>query len=213
MQFSARYLEKYLSFIYFLYKEGRAMLQYIMLFFCSVLFTGCASFDVNYDYDQTVDFASIKKYDWMPVSMKSWGNELTVKHIKLAANKQLQAKGLSISSANPDILIALHGGKEKKVGVQEWGYAYRDNDVYHSGLYSPRPLYREPLGRDSVEYRKGTETYEYEVGTIILDFVDAHKKELVWRGIAPGVVNPHMTPEDINVIVAKILMNYPPPKK
>ena len=46
------------------------MLRYIMLFFCSILFTGCASFDVNYDYDQTVDFASIKTYDWMPVSKK-----------------------------------------------------------------------------------------------------------------------------------------------
>lgn len=189
------------------------MIRYLICIFCLLLFTGCASFDVNYDYDQTVDFASIKTYDWMPVSMKSWGNELTVKHIKLAVNNQLQAKGLSMSSDNPDILIALHGGKEKKVDVQEWGYAYRDNDFYHSGPFYPRPFTREPFGRDSVEYRKGTDSYEYEVGTIILDFVDAHKKELVWRGIATGVVNPHMTPEEINAIVAKILMNYPPPKK
>jgi hypothetical protein len=189
------------------------MLRYGMLFACLLLFMGCASFDVTYDYDQTADFAALKTYDWMPVSQKSWGNELTVKHIKLAVNNQLQTKGLMLSPDNPGILIALHGGKEKKVDVQEWGYAYRDNDFYHSGPFYPRPFHGGPFGRDSVEYRQGTETYEYEVGTIILDFVDAQKKELIWRGIATGVVNPNMTPEEINTIVAKILMNYPPPKK
>jgi hypothetical protein len=189
------------------------MCRYGLILLCLLFCTGCASFDVSYDYDQAVDFATLKTYDWMPVSQKSWGSELTVKHIKLAANNQLQAKGLLLSSDNPEILIALHGGKEKKVDVQEWGYAYRDNDFYHSGPFSPRPYYGGPLGRDSVEYRKGTETYEYDVGTVILDFVDPRKKELIWRGVATGVVNPNMTPEEINAIVAKILMNYPPPKK
>jgi len=189
------------------------MRHYGLLIVYMMLFIGCASYDVNYDYDQTADFALVKTYDWMPVSQKSWGNELTVKHIKLATNNQLQAKGLSMSSDNPDILIALHGGKEKKVDVQEWGYAYRDNDFYHSEPFFHRPFYGGPLGRDSVEYRKGTETYEYEVGTIILDFVDAQKKELIWRGMASGVVNPNMTPEEINTIIAKILIHYPPSKK
>jgi len=184
-----------------------------ILMVCFLLFTGCASFDVSYDYDQTVDFASIKTYDWMPAPQKSWGNELTVKHIKMAVNSQLQGKGLSISEANPDILIALHGGKEKKVDVEEWGYAYRDNDFYHSGPFYPHPLYGGPFRQDSVEYRKGTDTYEYEVGTIILDFVDARKKELIWRGIATGVVDPNITSEEINAVIARIFMNYPPPKK
>jgi hypothetical protein len=184
-----------------------------VLVFCFLFFAGCASFDTSYDYDQTVDFASVKTYDWMPVSQKSWGSELTVKHIKLAANNQLQTKGLVMSSDNPDIVIALHGGKEKKVDVQEWGYAYRDNDFYHAGPHYPRQLFGGPFGRDSVEYRKGSDTYEYEVGTIILDFVDAQKKELIWRGTASGVVSPDLSPDDINSIIAKILMNYPPPKK
>ena len=199
--------------ILYFYKGGTDMLRYGILMLSLFLFAGCASFDVNYDYDQTVDFASIKTFDWMPVFTKPWGNELTVKHIKRAVDNQLEAKGLRMSSAHPDILIALHGGKKKKIDVQEWGYAYRDNDFYHSGPFYRRPFYGEPFGRDSVEYRRGTDTYEYEVGTIILDFVDTGKKELIWRGMATGVVGTDMTPEEINTIVAKILINYPPPKK
>jgi hypothetical protein len=74
----------------------------------------------------------------------------------------------------------------------------------------PTPYPADPHGRENIEYRRGTDTYEYEVGTLIIDFVDAKKKELIWRGIATGVVNPNITAEDIDRIVAKIMENYPP---
>ncbi|HMK49744.1 MAG TPA: DUF4136 domain-containing protein [Thermodesulfovibrionales bacterium] len=175
---------------------------------------GCSTLDVNYDFDRDVNFASIKTYDWMSVPQKTRENELTLKHIKSSVNRQLQAKGLIMTSHNPDVLIALHGGKERKVDVQEWGYAYRDRDYYHAGPFSGRrfaPL--DAYGRDNIEYRRGTDTYEYEIGTIIIDFVDSAKKELIWRGVASGVVNPDASAEEIDRTIAKILENYPPGAK
>jgi hypothetical protein len=187
---------------------------YILLIMGLGFAAGCAALDVHYDFDREVDFALIKTYDWMSVPQKTPDNELTLKHIKSGFNKQLQAKGLTVTSNNPDVLIALHGGKEKKVDVQEWGYAYRDSDYYNTGQYYPymypTPYPVEPHGRENVEYRRGTDTYEYEVGTLIIDFVDSKKKELIWRGIATGVVDSNMTAEDIDRIVAKIMENYPP---
>jgi len=138
-------------------------------------------------------------------------NELTTKHIKLAVNRELISKGLELRSENPDMLIALHGGKEKKVDVQEWGYAYGDRDYQYWG-YHPRPWVPEPMGRD-IEYRRGTDTYEYEVGTLIVDFVDAKTKSLIWRGRATGVVDPDIGSEKINEIIKKLLENFPPSKK
>jgi hypothetical protein len=70
-----------------------------------------------------------------------------------------------------------------------------------------------PEGRDYFEYRRGVDTYEYEVGTLVLDFVDAKKKELVWRGTASGVIDPGKTAEQIDGIIAKLLDNFPPPKR
>lgn len=187
---------------------------YILLIMGLGFAAGCAGLDVHYDFDREVDFALIKTYDWMSVPQKTPDNELTLKHIKSAFNKQLQAKGLTVTSNNPDVLIALHGGKEKKVDVQEWGYAYRDRDYYNTGPYNPymypTPYPVDPHGRENIEYRRGTDTYEYEVGTLIIDFVDAKKKELIWRGIATGVVDSNMTAEDIDRTVAKIMENYPP---
>ncbi len=187
-------------------------MKYSLLFLFMVFFTGCATLDVYYDYDQEVNFSFIKKYDWMSMPEKTTENELTLKHIKLAVNRQLEAKGLIQTDKNPDMLIAVHGGKEKKVDVQEWGYAYRDRDYYHIGPY-PFGHVPYPYGKDTIDYRRGTETYEYEVGTIIIDFVDARKKELIWRGVASGVMNPGMSYEDINKIIIRILEQYPPKEK
>jgi len=188
------------------------MKNLILIFLYLIFFTGCATLDVYYDFDQEANFALIKKYDWISTPEKTFENELTLKHIKLAVNRQLEAKGLIQTDKNPDILIALHGGKEKKVDVQEWGYAYRDRDYYHVGPY-PFGHVPYPYGKDTIDYRRGTDTYEYEVGTIIIDFVDAKKKELIWRGVASGVMNPGMNFDDINKIIVKILEQYPPKEK
>jgi hypothetical protein len=187
------------------------MKQFMVCIVFIAFATGCSTFDVHYDFDRDYNFSSIKAYEWMSVPQKTQDNELTLKHIKSAVNRQLQAKGLIMTSQSPDVLIALHGGKEKRVDVQEWGYAYRDRDYYHTGAFSPRgvtPL--DTYGRDNIEYRRGTDTYEYEVGTLIIDFVDARKKELIWRGVASGMVNPDTSAEEIDKTVAKILENYPP---
>jgi len=145
------------------------------LLFC----IGCATFSVNYDFDPEADFTRLKTYAWSPVSEKSPMNELTMKRIKIAVDKQLKAKGLTVtSSENPDMLIALNAAREKRVDVQEWGYGHDDRDYSSDGWY-PGRLPVTPEGRDYFEYRRGVDTYEYEVGTLVLDFVDAKKKELV----------------------------------
>ena len=187
-------------------------LKAITVIILIMIMTGCASIYIDYDYDPLVDFAGIRTYDWLPIPEKARANELTIKHIKSAVNRELAAKGLIPASKDSDVFIALHGGRERKVDVQEWGYAYRRGGYYGRGPYGGRP-YRGYAGPETVQYRSGVDTYEYEVGTLILDFVDAKKKELVWRGTAHGVIDPQITREFIDETVAKILANYPPPSQ
>jgi hypothetical protein len=187
------------------------MKRYLLLFGFLFCFVSCATFNVSYDFDPEIDFSRIKTYDWMPIPEKAQMNELTLKHIKHALNMQLETKGLRLTSENPDMLIAVHGGKEKRVDTQEWGYAY-DYDYSHTGPF-PRRIFREPAGPDYMQYRRGIDTYEYEIGTLILDFVEAKKKSLIWRGTSVGVIDPSKTSEQINEVVTKMLENYPPAKK
>jgi len=189
------------------------MKRSIILIGFLLLCTGCATFSVNYDFDPEADFASLKTYAWSPIPEKAPMNELTMKRIKIAVDKQLKAKGLTVtSSENFDMLIALNTAREKRVDVQEWGYGHDDRD-YSNDRWYPGRMPATADGRDYFEYRRGVDSYEYEVGTLVLDFVDAKKKELVWRGTASGVIDPGKTAEQINEVITKMLENFPPPKR
>src|SRR5512139_383100 len=125
------------------------------------LAAGCASVSVNYDYDPQYSFAKLKTYDWLPTPEKAPTDEFVVKQVKAALDRTLKAKGYSPSSQKPDFMIALHGGREKRVDVQQWGYNY-GRYGYYGGPYgaqpywAPRPYYWGP-GTD--HYRTGTDVY------------------------------------------------------
>lgn len=177
-------------------------LKIICLLVSIGLLIGCATvYDVKYDYDQQTDFAALKTYDWMAVPEKAGMNEFVVQRIKSAVNADLQAKGLILSTDNPDFLIAQHTGKENKVQVTDWGYGYGSYGRYRGG-------YR---GSSRVS------TYEYEEGSLILDFVDAKSRKLIWRGTGKADVQYINTPDKsqalIDKAVQKILAKFPPSVK
>jgi hypothetical protein len=164
---------------------------------------GCATiYDVNYDYDQTAVFSDLKRYDWMPVTDSAGVNSLAFTRIQAAVDNGLQAKGLVRTSETPDFLIAPHFGKKDKLQVNDMGYGYGPYGRYWGGYYGP-------MG--------GVSTYEYEEGTLILDFVNAETKQMIWRGSAKAEIQNLDTPEKrekvIGEAVEKILEKFPPPEK
>ncbi|WP_419656143.1 hypothetical protein Dvar_52430 [Desulfosarcina variabilis str. Montpellier] len=175
----------------------------ICLLVCIALTGGCSSiYGVKYDYNEETDFSNYKTYDWMPVPTKANLNDLVVARVKKAVNAELSAKGLTITSQDPDFLIAEHMGKQDRVEVDSWGYGY----------YGPRLMYRGGFwGPNDVS------TYHYEEGVLILDFVDAGSKKLFWRGTAKAHVQNVDSPEKsqklIDEAVKKILEKYPPPSE
>jgi glutamine phosphoribosylpyrophosphate amidotransferase len=54
---------------------------------------------------------------------------------------------------------------------------------------------------------------EKKEGTLVLDFLDAKTKSLVWRGTASGAVRPATSPEEqqqrINEVIAELLTRFP----
>jgi hypothetical protein len=184
----------------------------IILMGCLLLFVGCATFDVHYDFDPEADFSSFKTYDWAPPSGKSPVNQLTAKRIRIAVDRQLKEKGFIMTAEKPDLLIIPSGGQEKRVDVQEWEYGHDDRS-YPAGPWYPGMVPGALDGRDYYEYRRGVDTFEYEVGTLVLDFVDTRKKELVWRGSASGIIEPGKTADQIDDVINRMLSNFPPPHK
>jgi len=171
----------------------------IVLFFSVIPLGNAKPYDVQHDYDQRVDFANFKTFDWMEGPDHAGLDQLVVQRVKNAVNARLKEKGVQISSNKPDFLVAIHLGKKDKVDTTDWGYTYGTSDGYRRGEQQTRLV----------------SAYEYEEGSLILDFVDAKSKQLIWRGSAKAEVQNINTAKKseqvINKAVKMIMQKFPPP--
>jgi hypothetical protein len=180
------------------------MMQNIMLaLMLSFAVTGYAAPAVNYDYDTAADFDALKTFDWMPATGNAAGDELLVKKIRNSVDAHLQEKGRSMAAENPDFLIGMElSGKTINSGTVGVGVSV--------GI----PVGR--AGRLSIGGGR-SKAREKKEGTLVMDFVDAKTKSLVWRATVTEAVNPDATPEQkqqkIDEVISAMLAQFPPKKK
>lgn len=156
----------------------------------------------SFDFDKNTDFTKYKTYslkDGTPV-----GDALIDKRIIDAIHLELAAKGLTRNDAAPDLAVVYHVAFDKKQDIQ----------TFSTGIgYGPYG-YGWGGGWGTTDVR----VIEILMGTLVIDFADANRKEIVFRGIGVKEVNVQAKPEkrdkSISEAVKKILKNYPPkPKK
>lgn len=171
---------------------------FLISFIASSIISCSPIYSVSYDSDENLDLIEISTYDWLPIPKEANINNLDEVRIKKAVNAGLEAKGLRLTSNNPDFLIAADIITKEKLRSTRWGYPY-----YHS--------YRAYDGSWSVD------SYQYQEGTFILDFVKPASKNLIWQGAARVALDFADTPEKrdrlIKEAMQKILQNFPPPSE
>jgi len=174
----------------------------------AALAAGCI--DVKYDYDPEVDFTRLKSFDWLPVSAKATYNRLDIGRFHKAVTAELEMKGLKQVTKGPDFRIAVYISKKEKMDVESFGYYYGPPGRYWRCDYP---------GDWWGAYPGDIDTYYYEEGTFILDFVDPKTKKLLWRGTAKTDLDERTEPpekeqEFMDKIARKVLEHFPPtPKK
>ncbi|MBZ4420202.1 DUF4136 domain-containing protein [Myxococcus sp. RHSTA-1-4] len=175
-----------------------------------LMFAACATIDVNTNYDPNAvqQLNSYRSYAWLPTKEGKDPrvyNDIIDGHLRRAVDQQLQGRGYRLvdPSASPDFLIGWQGAIDSKVSAETVG-AYYGYYGYGWGPYWD-PFYG-PTG--------ATYLREYEMGTLILDVVDAKAKKLVWRGTAQAELqeNPSAssTQERIGDAVEEMLSRFPP---
>jgi len=164
------------------------------------IFTGCAPISVTTDYDRKVNFSKYDTYRWIkgkeiPDDALA-KNPLLKKRVKDAVDRKLKEKGFILkNNGEVSFVTVIHSGVEKRMDVTDRGrYGWYD------------PWWGPYGGRVDVSY--------YNYGTLVIDIVDAKKKELIWRGLGKGVVrkikNYDKQQKEINDAVTKILEQFPP---
>ena len=168
--------------------------------------TTAARVGVTNDFDHAVNFRAFKTWAWYPQQPKdaeggpAKGYESFLdKRMRAAVSAEMAAKGLTEVAANatPDIYVAYSARVEDKQQVSPgyggMGYPYG----YGYGGYGG--------------YRGYSPVTQYKAGTVVIDIVDAHRKELAWRGTGQAQVNQNTIGEaETHRIVNGILSTYPP---
>lgn len=158
------------------------------------------------DFDHAVNFRAYKTWAWYPKQANDTeggparGYEsFTDQRIRDAVTKDLGTKGLTEVAGNqsPDVYVAYSVRVENKQQVASpYGYGY--------------PYYGYGYGFGGYPYGGGY-GYNYKAGTVIIDIVDAKRKELAWRGTGQAQLNNNtITEEETYRIVNSVLGNYPP---
>jgi hypothetical protein len=149
---------------------------------------------VSTDWDHEANFSNYKTYAWIE-SKHPASSDLTHKRIIENIDKQLAAKGFTKAADNPDVFVVYNAGLKEQVSVEGYNYGY--------GRYR--------WGGGMTTYTKVVELQ----GTLVIDLVDAHKKELVWRGTASDTLSDKSEKniQKLEKATAKVFKNYPPKAK
>lgn len=163
------------------------------LLFTAGLLSCSTSLKVSAGWDKNVDFSKYYTWSWKEdgsIRDPVWGQRF-----RSVLTDTLASKKLAPIDTSPDLWAVAHVRLSSETQIvpysNAWGYGW---GAWATAYYP-------------VEY-------QIPVGTIILDLVDARKKELVWRGSANGALRSNRTNEQreerLTEILAQMFAGYPP---
>ncbi|MEQ9513142.1 MAG: DUF4136 domain-containing protein [Balneola sp.] len=160
------------------------------LLMSSLLFVKCVpSLSVISDYDRDAEFSDYTTFYWSDEFQQendnTNGNEplfyntLMKKRLKQAIEREMEGRGYTLSSTNPDLLVNPQVVVEERSNGQSYS-------PYYYGYYRFGPSYN-------------SNTQNAKEGDIVIDLVDREKKQLVWQGYAPGVLETNTKDREENI--------------
>jgi len=195
---------------------------YAALLLLVSLISGCSS--VNVQQKAGVDFSKYRTYDWGKMDVKSansqnpiYQSSLNDQLIQDAISNELNKRGLRRvqGNAKPDLYLAYHlyieEAERTVANPPAAGFAYPYAFSYRGAFF---PInygywYGSPFYANT-----GYRTEKYNEGTMILDFIDARARNLVWRGsVADAVNNPANIGPEFAKAAKDILDKFPVEKQ
>ncbi|MDP5045408.1 MAG: DUF4136 domain-containing protein [Leeuwenhoekiella sp.] len=174
------------------------MMKYFLVLAVSFFIISCGSTQVNYDYDEQINFAEYKTYNFLP-DMQTGLSQLDANRLIDAIDIVMQQKGF-VKSETPDLLINIisdqyRENSQNSVGVGVGGGSYGGGLSIGAGI---------PLG--------GSKDHQ----TITIDLIDSKKDMLVWQAVSDSNIALNTNPQDrvsyYTKVSQKIFKNFPPEK-
>lgn len=175
-----------------------------------MLFGACSGYRYHTTKVLNEDFTRYKTYGWLqPVDSMSKGyfsNDIARSNIMETANRELEARGLTYTKENPDILfryIAIVNNKSRDVYSSPymhspwgWGWGYYYNPWMWRGAWGP---YSVPVGKE-----------RFRAGHIIIEARDTESNSVIWQARGSVEVrNPEQAINNLPKMVSGVLAQYP----
>ncbi len=170
----------------------------------SLALSACSTVKVSTDYDRLTTFDGYKTYAWAPrPKTQTVVNVGLDAEVRTAVDQGLGAKGLKKTDGKrPDVFVIYHftgpGMDEKH--YTDWGFAPGGGPG--DGNY----------GGWAVKAQTDAAIDKAKPGALVLDFVDARRRNLVWRSVAPQVIEGAKGDDSQRTkgAVKAMLAGYPP---
>jgi len=164
-----------------------------------LLITACAPIYVTHDFEKGTDFNKFMTYGYYS-DIETGLSELDTKRLFIILDRQLQAKGFTLSDA-PDFYINIQSSEYQEdrrntVGVGVGGTGRNVGGGVSVGI---------PIGQAKIARQ------------IIFEFIDEDGIGLFWQAVSESSIHPNATPDKreaaLQAILEKVLKKYPPETK
>jgi hypothetical protein len=175
----------------------RTWLSLGLLFVIALLSAGISpAQDVKYNFMPGTDFSKYHTYKWVSIEGGAHPNQIVDAQIKQSVDSQLASKGMTkTDSDKADVYVGYQIAVDQE---KQWNAYGMGGGVRWGGMGSAT-------------------SSTINVGTLVLDFYDPTKKQLVWTGNATKTIDPSSNQEknqkNLDKAMAKLLKNYPPKQK
>ncbi|WKN40964.1 DUF4136 domain-containing protein [Tunicatimonas pelagia] len=143
------------------------------------------SYSVLTDYDRDAEFADYTTFYWADEFQREHSkvdgeeplfyNTLMKKRLKEAVQREMEGRGYTLSSENPDLLVNSQVMVENRISGSQ---------NYNPGFYGSWWWMGGSSFNSNIDQAKE--------GDVVIDLIDREKKQLVWQGYAPGVLEVEM---------------------
>ncbi len=173
----------------------------IVIVLVSILAACASKPEIRADADPSANFPAYKTFGFFDrLSIDKPGySTMVATRLKDATRRELQRRGYQEAEANPQLLVNFNTNIENRTEVQSSGGFYG----YRSGMYGAWSTYPSHVY-----------TTHYQQGTLVVDLVDAVKRQLIWQGVAQARLTESMLKEPtqtIDSVVSDIFEKYPVP--
>lgn len=171
-----------------------SLMKKILIFIASLiimlLLGACSSLQTAFDYDKEANFSQYRTFAFYKEGMQQLKiNDIDKKRFVQAILEDLEAKGMTKSVQNPDLLInVIITGKERTSISDDYTFGY--------GWWYPLPAMT---------------VHQYTESTVYIDLIDRAKNQLVWQGKGTDEFNASEQNKDARIreTVTRILEQYP----